>query len=571
MIQETREWWQALGNAQRFFIVCLLISPLLLLLWRDGRNLTLLLAGLPGLWFGFRVGFRQFIDKAGHRTLWLVWAYLAVGFLAWALAGFDPEGWDRYDRHLRILFFLPWLILLLWTRPPVRLVWLSLGVAGMGIGLAAGWEVWQSGDGLAHRVEGDAHAMSYGIISALITTALAGAAWQYRRQPLFALLLAVAAALALMGIALTGVRAAILGLAGGILALVILFAWFGDRRGALLFLGVPMLGLAAVMLTAQQGITARFIHGMDDLIQSQQTESRMPARDLVQAGCQDNPQLLSAWLDSSAVDLIGDIDVALIEGAPEARCGAGTRIRLMAGQERGSARFQRSQHDPEATPPIRLHARGDGVELQTEGGEWRRLSAELEFIEWQGRDQIRWRLQPGGWVEWLPEATLPGEYRYPHVRGSMAQRMEMWQIAWQAFQDKPLIGHGTGRFHRITEPLIDEGLAPEIIRDYSHAHSEYLDALATRGLLGFATLALWLLGMLYIALRPGPEQRKNANHPGIPLAGVWACFMLALLTEASLSMNLTAVTVALFMALTLYLGNHGLQPPDWSRNRLRFW
>ncbi|MCP1727920.1 hypothetical protein J2T60_001920 [Natronospira proteinivora] len=575
MIQETREWWSALSNAQRFFIVCLLVSPLLLLLWRDGRNLSLLLAGLPGLWFGFRVGFRQFIGRDGHRWLWLVWAFLAAGVLSWGISGFPEVGSDRLDRHFRVLFFLPWLITLIWARPPARLIWLSLAVAGMGIGLGGLIEVWLSGEGLSHRVEGDAHVMSYGLISALIFTALVGAAWQHRGQRLFALLLAVGAMLALVGVVTTGVRAAILGLAGGIAMLAVLFAWFGDRRGAVLFLGSPALLVVVALVLAHEGVTARFSAGVEEVKRYYETEAAMPPRSEVRMGCQDDDRLLRAWLGSYGVSLSGPVSVVVVDGPATEHCEYGHRFRMSAETANARAAFDRSVQVELAPRPLRLEARGEGARVRLGDGEWQRVDGEFRLYELETAlrpgTRIDWWVRDGGWVEWVPLASRMGDYRYPHVVGSMPQRLEMWSVAWQGFRENPLVGHGTGRFHHLTEPLIEQGLSAEAIRTYSHAHSEYLDTLATRGLLGLATLVLWLLGLIYIAMRPGPGQTKNAFHPGIPFAAVWVAFSLALVTEASLSMNLVTVTVGLLMSLTLYLTRRGKQPPDWTRNRLKFW
>ncbi|WP_406671981.1 O-antigen ligase family protein, partial [Natronospira sp.] len=560
MLRETREWWSGLGNVHRFFIVCLLISPMLLLLWRDGRNLTLLLAGLPGLWFGVRMGFLRFTNIDGHRWLWAVFAFLGVGIFTWAANAFVEGGIDRMARHYRLLFFLPFLITLIWARPPKRLIWASLGLAGIAIGIAALVELWQVGEGLNHRVAGDAHIMSYGIISAMIATAVAGAAWQYRQEKALALFLALGAALALVGVIGSGVRAGLLAVAGGIFVLAILFARNGDRRAAAVFLGGPAILLAAVVLVAQNGITQRIFEGFNEIERYAETEATMPPREAVaEPGCMDNATLLEATLASTGFRATALEQPRVIE--EEGPCGAGVRYRFQPvtaeAVHEATARLYRSVHDQAEPTPARVHARGEGARIRVAGGDWQTVPRELSAIDLRpglsAGQYIDIRIDAGGWLEWTPEALFPGEYRYPHVIGSMPKRLEMWRFAMIGFGEKPLFGHGTGAFRAVTGPWIERGLAAPIIEPYSHAHSEYLDSLATRGLGGIAALMLLLFVLIYLSLRRREGQPRSPDYPGIPMAAAWVALACAFITEAGLSMNLHVITIALFMALTLYL------------------
>lgn len=573
-LDEALTWWRGLGKARRLFALGLLLAPCCLLLWSDGRNLTLLLAGLPGLWFGFRIGFLRFTDTAARRWLWLVWLFLAVGIVSWGLDGFAEAGSDRLSRHNRLLFFLPWLITLVWLRPPTRLVWLSLGLAGVMIGLGALTELILVGEGLSHRVEGDAHAMSFGIISALFTTLLLGAAWQHRSQRGMALFLLCGALMALLGMMLTGVRAGPVGLGLGIAGLAVLFLYFGDRRGALLFAGVPIALVLAVLTFADLGVAARFASGFERSADYFLVEAQMPPRSEIRRGCQNNAELLAVWRQTATVSG-GAVMWSMPDRQRVASCLNGPRLRLEAGPDSATVRLPRSVPEEERRLDAVVHLRGNGATVSLPDGPVSEATSDKTRAVLPAgpavAEQLIIRLSPGGWLEFVPEALFLGEYRYPHVRYSMGQRLEMWRVAIAGFKERPWFGHGTGSFRDVASTRVEQGLTAPIVARYQHAHSEYFDALVTKGLFGLISLLLLLVALVYVSLRRGPGHPRNARHPGLPFAATWIAFAAALITEASLSMNLTNVTVAYFMAVTLYLSNHWADPGNWSRNRLAFW
>lgn len=573
-LTEALTWWRGLGRARQLFALGLLLTPCCLLLWRDGRNLTLLLAGLPGLWFGFRVGFLRFTDQAGRRWLWLVWAFLGVAILAWGLDGFAEAGSDRLDRYNRLLFFLPWLITLVWLRPPARLIWMALGLGGIAIGVGAVAETILVGEGLSHRVAGDAHAMSFGIISALFATLLLGAAWQHRSQRGMAVFLLAGAILALAGMVLTGVRSGPVGFAAGVIGLALLFAYFGDRRGALLFAALPLALVLTGISLVNTGMASRFLVGLEASTEYFSVERRMPVRGELGTGCMNHTDLLGAWRETAQVHG-GPVLWSIPDRERVAACLNGPRLRINSGDQAAAIWLPRSVPYDERRLDAVIHLRGSDARLRLPGGEWvhasdRKTRAVVPAGS-EAAERLIISIEPGGWIELVPEAVFPGEYRYPHVRDSMGQRLEMWRIALEGFIERPLLGQGTGRFRAYAQARADQGLAAPYLPAYQHAHSEYFETLLTRGAIGLASLLLLLAGLVYISLRRGPGHARDARHPGLPFAALWIAFAAALLTEASLSMNLTNVTVAYFMALALYLGNHGTELADWSRNRLAFW
>ncbi|MGP9571123.1 O-antigen ligase [Halomonas sp. JB37] len=77
---------------------------------------------------------------------------------------------------------------------------------------------------------------------------------------------------------------------------------------------------------------------------------------------------------------------------------------------------------------------------------------------------------------------------------SVGARFEMWRGAAHLIQEKPLLGWGYNGYKNEMLALSDQGFISREIGEYGHAHNEFIDAFAKRGLLGLAVLiALYLI------------------------------------------------------------------------------
>jgi O-antigen ligase len=65
--------------------------------------------------------------------------------------------------------------------------------------------------------------------------------------------------------------------------------------------------------------------------------------------------------------------------------------------------------------------------------------------------------------------------------GPVRERMAMWESAWDAFREHPVVGVGVDQFGTYTRARIAEGEANVVISKYDHPHNEYLEAAATGG------------------------------------------------------------------------------------------
>jgi (heptosyl)LPS beta-1,4-glucosyltransferase len=100
---------------------------------------------------------------------------------------------------------------------------------------------------------------------------------------------------------------------------------------------------------------------------------------------------------------------------------------------------------------------------------------------------------------------------------SVGARLEMWRTAWMIFREHPWLGVGMGGYAREKADLIEQGIVDPAITQFNHPHNEYLAALATRGVVGFASLLL-LFG---IGLKVFYERYRNPRlDPAFGLAGL---------------------------------------------------
>jgi O-antigen ligase len=172
-------------------------------------------------------------------------------------------------------------------------------------------------------------------------------------------------------------------------------------------------------------------------------------------------------------------------------------------------------------------------------------------------------IPPNGKIRLVPLDGYPGEYSLSIADTSVGKRLEMWRAAWRQFLAHPFLGVGTGAYKVETNLLIQTGQIAPFIRTYDHPHNDYLDTLASRGMLGFAVLCAILLIPTLRFVRATSSQ-KDARH-AIGLAGVLtvAGFAIYALTDTiflhSIMITWYVIYMALFYAL---LDTHSVPQAD---------
>ena len=100
---------------------------------------------------------------------------------------------------------------------------------------------------------------------------------------------------------------------------------------------------------------------------------------------------------------------------------------------------------------------------------------------------------------------------------SLGLRFEMWQGAAHLIAEKPLTGWGREGYQVGMQALVDKGEVPQFAADH-HAHNEYLDNFARRGILGLLSLlALYLVPLRLFARR---LTESNLELRALATAGV---------------------------------------------------
>ena len=140
---------------------------------------------------------------------------------------------------------------------------------------------------------------------------------------------------------------------------------------------------------------------------------------------------------------------------------------------------------------------------------------------------------------------------------SVGARLEMWKSAWSIFRDHPLIGVGLGDgYVKAKQALIDRGHADKIIAEFDHPHSEYLAALATRGLIGLTALLILFFVPMYVFFcwaRSGATQQHTAGFAGLILMIAFVHFSI---TGDTFDRALPITFLTFFLAAFAALGAH---------------
>ncbi|WP_346796983.1 O-antigen ligase family protein [Halomonas sp. Bachu 37] len=90
------------------------------------------------------------------------------------------------------------------------------------------------------------------------------------------------------------------------------------------------------------------------------------------------------------------------------------------------------------------------------------------------------------------ELYVSGENRF----SSVGARFEMWRGAAQLIVEKPVFGWGDNGYQRGMQALADNGVIHPEVTQFGHAHNEFINTMAKRGVVGLiALIALYLVPM----------------------------------------------------------------------------
>ena len=148
---------------------------------------------------------------------------------------------------------------------------------------------------------------------------------------------------------------------------------------------------------------------------------------------------------------------------------------------------------------------------------------------------------------------------------SVGQRLAHWQFAWNMFLERPAVGWGQAAYDTERLKAIDDGRAPEPMRHFNHAHNEWLDMAAKRGVVGVLGLValLGVPGWLYSRKLRSTHHRTTRTLALCGLATVLGYGVFGL-TQVMFAHN-AGNMMYLFMN-TLWLGALAQTPPGTAHD-----
>lgn len=120
---------------------------------------------------------------------------------------------------------------------------------------------------------------------------------------------------------------------------------------------------------------------------------------------------------------------------------------------------------------------------------------------------------------------------------SVGARFEMWKGAALMIADKPLFGWGSPGYRAQMQVLSEQGAVDPFVNQFDHAHNEFLDVFAKRGIIGLAALLL----LYFLPLRMFLKKADGQSLAGQSMAASGAILCVAYidfsLTQSFLSHN----------------------------------
>lgn len=557
--------------------VLVLLFPAACLLINRSDSASLLLLAIVGLVVWIRNGFKSGLT----RRDWFFVAGFAAFFLAAVLA-FEfghqsDDGFRLLGRYLRLLFVLPVLLALRRYRPPAPAVWTGLGLGALALGMDAVWESVKAGGFL--RPDGDTNvAILFGDMATLTTFGFA-AGYIYideclpRSGPW---LVSGSIFMGLLASFLSGTR-------GAWIAIPVLLVLFLSCRH-LLRPRTVLMGSGAVMalflllLFLPQTHILQRVESMALQLSNYWAANEGADRSSDTVQCLDNPAVLQIWVGNAngkfppgfSINVtVDDKDSAILKNYGCAQ-GAAVHIRN-PGKEVAWVTLSRWALSDAKSASTRLLVKGAAhiAFFQDKGGA--HLVATGSYVPLDMSAFTRYGhglsiVVPGGDELWLvPMESYFGEYRYAALQSPVGQRLEMWWASMCLFDEAPVFGIGTGAYQVETQKLVALGKVVPDAAYFDHPHSDYFDALSSRGLVGLLAL-LMLLGIPAWLYTRNLDSR-DPHCMGAALGGLLVAVGFAIfgLTE---TMFIHSVTIGWYVIMTaVFLVSADAPGGQWTDKR----
>lgn len=135
--------------------------------------------------------------------------------------------------------------------------------------------------------------------------------------------------------------------------------------------------------------------------------------------------------------------------------------------------------------------------------------------------------------------------------GAIGIRVELWQVAWDAFLRNPVLGAGVGGYSEVLREWVEAGLSVPDLLYFDHPQNEYLSALASRGIVGLVALLLMFgIPMRHFAwgVRHSDREIAGLSYSGLALI---MGFMIYGMTDAIFERTMP-ITFYVFCLAVIY-------------------
>jgi O-antigen ligase len=548
----------------RFFVTLLvLVYPAATLFINHGDSYTLGLLIIIGIWVWLRDSAQAWLSR-DSAVLCLAFASLFVVVVLCYVTGYQTvAGFHFLGRYLRFLFLLPVYLAFRRYPPTVKTVFIGLALGALTAGIMATLEFIYAKGPIRVDAETGLSIIFGDLATTMVLCMVAGFGLMVASKRNWSLPLLILCLI-------SGVAATLLsGTRGAWLPLFLLIPALATSKSILIkrqYMFAILVMIIAVFSSSYlvtridtQGRLIEVVHNTRDYFVGLNAFNDQDDINHKFMRCDDQGMFLKAWIKMYSTNhdypLVGRIitDKELVktgicqnESAVELENkdpSKGVWYKFPRIPDDGSAQFSRVlvrgtgiiAYDGESSP---------GIQFDTDVFSMKEINSKNV-----SGTAILLYIPPNGKISLVPLDSHPGEYSLSIADSSVGKRLEMWRAAWRLFLNHPLLGVGTGAYKVKTNVLIKTGQVAPFISTYDHPHNDYLDTLASRGLLGLAVLCAILLIPTLRFVRAMSSQ-EGARH-AIGLAGVLtvAGFAIYALTDTIFLHSIMITWYVIYMAL----------------------
>lgn len=546
----------------------MLVFPAAVLFINRADSYSFWLLVLVGIWVWIRYGARPFLDRWSGALLLTFAAFFGVAMLAYLWGMQTQDGFRFLGRYLRFLFIAPVYLAFRRYPPTAKTVFVGLAVGAFVGGVVSVWHFLHVHHFIRMEAATDLSIIFGDLATTMVLCTVAGfglMATSRRTWTVPLLILSVAGGVA--ATLLSGTRGAWIPLLLLPLVLMSPIGRFLKRR----YLFAIVVVLVAVFSSlysigrsgAHERITDAWVY-MRNYAVALDT-ARVPRYgNPAYPHCDGNAAFLRAWLNAAYIS--GSLEASVIRTDEEEMknipgCGAGYAVLLqnIRGTGLATAAFDRIPINHQGRQYSTLLIRGTGTVMFAGARESSVSfgSSNFRSVLFSTRNATGAAINVGvaahQQVELVPLDGYFGEYSMSIANNSVGQRFELWRAAWHLFLRHPWLGIGTGAYQPGTERLIAADEIAPFASEYDHPHNDYVNALASFGIVGFLLLMAVLLQPAWIFL--GAAQSGERTVHALGLAGLFTVigFAIYALTDVVFLHNMMIIWYVIYMALFVAL------------------